>query len=74
MQGKNLTKISHTVMGFFNKTVAQMNKTVKFAKRQSKVGAKLFVESLIVGCLSDPAISLERLYKLMKERRVEVTK
>lgn len=74
MQGKNLAKIRLTVMGFFNKTIVQVDKAVKFAKRKSKVGAQLFAEVLIVGCLSDPAISLERLCKLMKERQVKITR
>lgn len=74
MQGKNLSKICTTVMDFFNKTVNQVDKAVKFVKRRSKVGAQLFAEVLITGCLSDPMISLERLCKQMKEKGVKITK
>lgn len=74
MQGKNLSKICNTVMGFFNKTAATINKAVRFAKRKSKLGARLFSEVLIAGCLSDPTISLERLCKLIKERGVKISK
>jgi len=74
MQGKKLSKICGTVMCFFSKTVAKVDKAVKFVKRKSKLGAQLFAEVLIAGCLSDPTISLERLCKLIKERGVKITK
>lgn len=74
MQKKNLSKITETVMNFFNKTVAKVDKAVNFVKRKSKVDAKLFAETLITGCLSDPLISLERLCKLIDQRGVQITK
>jgi hypothetical protein len=74
MQGKNISKICSAVMNFFNKTVVEVDKTVKFVKRKSKLGASLFAEVLIAGCLSDPTISLERLCRLIKERGVKITK
>ncbi len=74
MQGKKLSNICLTVMNFFNKTVNQIDKASKFVKRRSKVGAQLFAEVLIAGCLSDPTISLERLCTLMKKRGVKITK
>jgi hypothetical protein len=73
MQGTKLSKICENVMQFFNR-VTEVDKKIKFVKRQSKVGAKLFTEVLVAGCLSDPRISLERLCKLMKARGVTITK
>ena len=74
MQGKNLSEICSTVMNFFNKRVKELDKTVKFVKRKSKLGAQVFAEVLISGCLSDPTISLERLCKLIKERGIKISK
>src|SRR5262245_23101703 len=74
MLGINLSKICNTVMNFFNETVNKLDKSVKFVKRKSKIDAKLFVEILIEGCLSDTTISLERMCKLAKERGVKITK
>jgi len=74
MQGEIVPKICKTFIKFFSKTVAQVDETVKFVKRKSKVDAQLFSEVLIAGCLSDRAISLENLCMLMKERGVQITK
>lgn len=61
-------------MNFFNETVNKLDEQIKFVKRKSKINAKLFVEILISGCLSDAAISLERMCELAKERGVKITK
>src|SRR3990167_6783747 len=74
MSGKNLSNICNSVICFFSKTVAKVDKAVKFAKRKSKLGAQLFTEALIAGCLSDPTISLERLCKLIKQKGVKISK
>jgi hypothetical protein len=74
MLGKNLSNICNSVICFFSKTVGKVDKVVKFAKRKSKLGAQLFAEALIAGCLSDPTISLERLCKLMKQKGVKISK
>jgi hypothetical protein len=74
MQRKSLSKIRNSVISFFNKTITEVDKTVKFVKRKSKLGAQLFAEVLIMGCLSDPTISLERLCILIKQRRVKISK
>jgi hypothetical protein len=74
MLEQNVSKICRTVMNFFNKTVDQVDKTVKFVKRESKLSAQLFAKVLIMGCLSDPTISLERLCKLLKESGIKITK
>lgn len=74
MPGINLSKICNTVMNFFNETVNKLDESIKFAKRKSKINAKLFAEILIGGCLSDATISLERMCKLAKERGVKITK
>lgn len=74
MQGQNLSKISTTVISFFNATATKIGKTVSFVKRKSKLTAKLFAECLIVGCLSDPNITLEEMRKLIKKRGVKITK
>lgn len=74
MQEKNISKISTIVMSFFKKTAGKIDLAVKFVKRKSKLGAQLFSEVLITGCLLDPTISLERLCKLLKEKGVNITK
>lgn len=74
MHKDNLSKMSKTVIKHFTKSVKNIDKTVKFVKRNSKVGAKLFVETLVFGCLMDPTISLERLGWLMRERGVKISK
>lgn len=74
MQAESVSKLCGTVMNFFGKTVAQVDKTVKFVKRKSKVDAQLFSEVLISGNLSDATISLEKLCLLMKARGVRITK
>jgi hypothetical protein len=74
MQGINVPKICNTVIHFFKTTINHAGKATKFVKRKSKLGAQLFAEILIVGCLSDPAISLDRLCKLIKQRGVRITK
>jgi hypothetical protein len=51
-----------------------LNKIVKFTKRLSKLTPELFVETLIIGCLSNSEISLEGLCKLIKRRGVRITK
>ena len=74
MQGNNVTNICKNVIHLFAKTVLQLDKTTKFVKRKSKLGARLFVEALVFGCLLDQMISLERLCKLIKQRGVRITK
>lgn len=74
MQGINLPKICKTVIHLFKNTVPKLDNTVKFVKRKSKLGAQLFAETLIVGCLSDPMVSLDRLCKLIKQNGVKITK
>jgi hypothetical protein len=74
MQGQNLSKISAAVINFFGKTAKQVGKSVKFVKRKSKLNAKLFAESLIIGCLSHCNVSLEDMCQLLKQRRIKITK
>ena len=74
MPGKTLSKICGSVMTFFNKTVEQIDQSVRFVKRKSKVSAQVFVQALVGGCLSDPTISLEGLCKLRKGRGITITK
>lgn len=74
MLGKNISKISHTVMNFFNTKVDEADSSIHFVERKSKLNAALFIEVLVSGCLSDPRISLERLCKLFKDRGVSITK
>ena len=74
MQGQNLSKISDAVIHFFGKTARQIGKSVKFVKRKSKLNAKLFAESLVMGCLSHCDISLESMCQLLKQRRIKITK
>jgi Transposase DDE domain len=74
MQEKNLSKICDTVMNFFHKRANEVDKEVQFVKRESKLGASLFAQTLIVGSLSDPTISLQRCCQLMKEKGVRITK
>jgi hypothetical protein len=74
MHKDNLSKMSKTVIKHFTKTIKNIDKKVKFVKRKSKIGAKLFVETLVFGCMMDPMISLERLSWLMKERGVKISK
>jgi hypothetical protein len=74
MQGENLPKICNTVIHFFKKTIIRLDKVAKFAKRKSKLGAQLFAETLVAGCLLDPTISLERLCRLCKQRGVKISK
>jgi len=74
MQGITVAKMSDAVMKFFGETIRKADETVQFVKRRSKLTGKLFVESLIVGCLSDDRICLERLCQLIKQRKVKITK
>lgn len=74
MQGKKLSNICSTVMNFFTKTAIDVDEAVKFVKRKSKLGAKLFAEALITGCLADPTVSLERLCRQIREKGVKITK
>lgn len=74
MQGQNLPKICSTVISFFNKTTRELGKAVKFVKRQSKLTAALFAESLVMGCLSNSNINLEDMCRLIKKRGVKITK
>ena len=74
MQAGIVSKLCGAVMYFFGKTVTRVDKTAKFVKRKSKVGAQLFAEVLIAGHISDPRISLEKLCMLMKEKGVRISK
>lgn len=74
MQGRNLSNICHTVMCFFNKTAQELGKSVKFIKRKSKLTAPLFVESLLLGSLSNFAVSLEDMCLLIKKMGVKITR
>lgn len=73
MQDANLTKIRNTVIQLFKK-IPELDKKIRFVKRESKINAKLFAEALITGCLSDSEVSLERLCYLIKQRGVKITK
>jgi hypothetical protein len=74
MHRNTVSNISKKVIHLFTKTVIEIDKTTKFVKRKSKLGSKLFVETLVSGCLLDPMISLERLCKLIKQRGVRISK
>jgi hypothetical protein len=74
MQAESVSKLCVTVMNFFGKTVAQVDKAVQFVKRKPKVDAQLFVEVLISGHLSDVSVSLEKLCMLIKARGVKMSR
>ena len=74
MQGIDIPKICKNVTDFFKASVSSIDEKVLFSKRKSKIDANLFVETLMAGCLSDPTISLEGLCKLLKKRKVTITK
>lgn len=79
MPKDNLPKICSSVMCFFKKAATQIDKmetekAVKFVKRKSKLNAQLFAEILILGCLWDPRISLDRLCGLLKEKGIKISK
>ena len=74
MQDDNLSNISKNFIKHFTKTVQALDKTVKFGKRKSKVGARIFVETLVSGCMLNHNISLESLCGLMKERGIKISK
>ena len=74
MQGLNLSKISNTVISFFSKKITPIDNIVKFVKRKSKLTANLFVESLVIGCMSDPKMSLEHMCRVIKKRGVTISK
>lgn len=74
MQGIDIPKICKNVTDFFKASVSDIDETVLFSKRKSKINANVFVETLMAGCLSDPTISLEGLCKLLKKRKVSITK
>lgn len=74
MLGINIPKICNDVTAFFKSTIPYVNQSTFFSKRKSKIDPNLFVESLITGCLADPTISLEGLCKLIKKRKIHVTK
>ncbi|GEM_PF-4220210 len=73
MHGKMLSNMSQKITNFFKKSGAEVDKETHFVKRRSKMAAPLFVETLVMGCLSDPNISLERLCRFIKERRVKLS-
>lgn len=74
MQGINLPKISRSVFKFFLNTAEKLDEEAKFVRRQSKLTAKVFVEALVLGCLSNPMITLEGICQLLNERGVSITK
>jgi hypothetical protein len=74
MHGQNLSKISQTVISFFNKTTTKIGKAVRFVKRKSKLTAKIFAESLILGCLNNPNISLSEICRLIKKHGIKISK
>ena len=74
MQGNNLSKICKTITNFFSETTQKIGTTVKFVKRQSKLTACLFAESLIMGSLLNPTVSLEDMRRLLKQRGVKISK
>lgn len=74
MQGINLSKIGDNVINFFGAMVEKTDKTAGFVKRKSKLTAKLFVETLIMTCFSDPEVSLERICLMLKKRDIKMTK
>jgi len=73
MQDQNLTKITKNVIKFLSKRATELNKTIGFSQRNSKIDAQVFAESLILGCFSDPLISLSGLCVFIK-KKVLVTK
>lgn len=73
MQGQNLPNICNSVIQFFGKTATHLGKIVKFVKRESKLTASGFTESLIIGCLSSRDVSLESMTQLLKKRGVKIT-
>lgn len=74
MQGKNVSDICSAVINFFNKTINETDKAIKFVKRKSKLNAKSFVEALICNAGSGDAISLDRMCQTLRERKIKITK
>jgi|SRR5436190_5558292 len=74
MQGNNLSKISRGIFNFFGKTVEKLDEEAKFVRRDSKLTAQLFVKTLVLGCLSNPEITLEGMCQFLKEKGVSITK
>jgi DDE family transposase len=74
MLGQNLSKICTTVISFFNTRATKLGKAINFVKRESKLTAKLFAESLIMGCLSNPNLTLEDMRQLVKQRGIKISK
>lgn len=74
MHGSNVSKMCAPVINFFRKSVNEVNESVKFVKRKSKLNAQLFCEMLITSCLCDNEISLERMCGMLKERGTKITK
>ena len=74
MQGQNVSKICKSIFSFFNKSASALGKQTKFVQRESKITAKSFVESLVLGCLSHPCMTLEDMRHFLKKRKVRVSK
>src|ERR1700722_11837782 len=74
MQRQNLSKISTTVISFFNATATKLGTAVNFVKRKSKLTAKLFAECLVMAYLSNSHVTLEDMRQLIKQRKVKITK
>jgi hypothetical protein len=74
MQKEIVSNIVKSVMHFFKKNITQLNQEIKFSQRESKLTAELFFETLIMGCFFDEQMSLERMCRLLKKRKVSITK
>jgi Transposase DDE domain len=73
MRTANLSQIGNQLLKFFSKTVDKIDKEAKFVKRQSKLNARRFVESLLINCLSDSHVSLSGICALLKRRGISIT-
>jgi hypothetical protein len=74
MQEESISKLCKEVIVFFKQTIVDVGKAAKFVKRKSKLTAQLFAETLIIGCLSDNEVSLERQCRLIKRMEVKISK
>jgi hypothetical protein len=74
MHGNNLANIVTSVIKHFSKNITKLDAQLKFVKRKSKLGAKIFFESLVLTCLANPKASLEDMCGFIKLRGTKISK
>lgn len=69
-----ISNMSELILDFFGKMAHKVSKSCGFTKRESKLTGEIFSSALVLSFINNPKSSLEDVCKLLKKKRIKITK